>query len=90
MRSALDGLADPRPLRAVLIRMMLDSGKVAVPEKATITDPAAWIEGLFPRLLGREAGPVELATYVESFGDDACRPETILLALLSDPDYHRF
>jgi len=27
---------------------------------------------------------------VESFRDDACRPETILLALLSDPDYHRF
>jgi hypothetical protein len=90
MRSALDGLADPRPLRAVLIRMMLDSGKVELPEKSAIADPAAWIEGLFRRLLGREAVPAELTTYVESFRDDACRPATILLALLSDPDYHRY
>lgn len=90
IRSALDGLADSRPLRAVLARMMLDSGAVGLPDKASISDPGAWIEALFRRLLGRGASPAELPTYVEGFHDEACRPETILLALLSDPDYHRY
>ncbi len=90
IRNALDGLADSRPLRAVLVRLMLDSGWVSLPEKAAIADPAAWIEAEFDRLLGRGPRPDEVAAFVEAFRDPACRPQTVLLALLSDPDYHQY
>jgi len=90
MRNALDGLSDSRPLRAVLVRLLLDSGSVDVPAKDAIEDPTEWIAGLFPRLLGREAAPDELATFARTFHRPDCRPATLLLALLSDPAYHRY
>jgi hypothetical protein len=90
MANALDGLADPGPLRSVLARLLLDSGRVPLPSKDEVQDPTAWIGGLFRDLLGREATPEELATFVGAFHEPDCRPETVLYALLSDPSYHRW
>lgn len=90
LRNALDSLADARPLRSVLVRLLLDSGKIAVPTKDSIPDPTIWVGQLFTRLLGREADASELATYVATFHEPECRPETILLALLSSPEYHQY
>ena len=89
LRSALDGLSDPLPLRSVFARALLDSGSVPLPEKASIEDPTTWVADQFRRLLGRPATRDELATFVEAFHDPACRVSTVLQALLSHPEYHR-
>ena len=88
VRGALDGLSDPLPLRSVLARTMLESGQVELPAKASIEDPTAWVADLFRRLLGREASRDELKAFVGAFYDPACRPETVLHALVSHPEYH--
>jgi hypothetical protein len=90
MRNALDGLSDSRPLRSVLVRLLLDSGSVPLAKKAEIEDPTAWISGLFQRLLGRNATPEELKEFVTVFHMPECRPETILVALLSHAEYHKY
>lgn len=87
MRSALDGLADSGPLRSLVARLILDSGKAHVPERATIGDPASWIHGLFERLLGRPPSAEEHAVFLESFSDPACRPATVLYAIVSHSEY---
>lgn len=87
MRTALDGLADPGPLRSVLARLLLDSGRVELPEKSEIHDPTAWVADLFRRLLGREASESELETFVRSFHDPDCRPATVVYAIVSHPEY---
>lgn len=90
LRDALDGLSDPGPLRSILARLLLDSGEVAVPRKGEIDDPRAWIGALFERLLGRQATEEELDAFAEAFEDPACRPETVLYAIVSHPEYHQF
>jgi len=90
LRGALDGLSDPGPLRAVLARLLLDSGKTTVPDKAEIRDATTWVGGLFERLLGRPAADDELKTFVTAFHDPACRPTTVVYAIVSHPEYHRY
>lgn len=90
LRGALDGLGDPRPLRSVVARMLLDSGRVALPDKASIADPTRWIAQQFERFLGRAASQDELQAFVGAFRDPACQPRTVLQVLLSDPAYHRY
>jgi hypothetical protein len=87
IRSALDGLADSIPLRSLIARLVLDSGKAPVPSRKEIDDPGEWVESLFQRLLGRAASATERSAFVESFADPECRPETVLLAILSHPQY---
>ena len=88
VRSALDGLSDPLPLRAVLARALLDSEQMELPDKASIDDPTLWVGEQFRRLLGREASEAELAAFVGAFHDPACRLQTVLHALVSHPEYH--
>jgi hypothetical protein len=88
LREALDGLSDSAPLRSVLARLLLESGRVPLPAKDAIDDPTAWVSDLFRRLLGREAGQDELARFVAAFHEPACRPQTVIYALISSPEYH--
>ena len=90
MRNALDGLADSRPLRSVVVRLLLESGRAAVPAKAAIEDPTRWIGQQFPRFLGREATPEELRVFVTAFHEEGCEPSTILYALLSHSEYQSY
>ena len=90
MRNALDGLADAGPLRSVLARLVLDSGAARVPAREEIQDPTQWIRGLFERLLGRAPGAEELAAFVSAYHDPACRPETVLYAIVSHPEYSKW
>ena len=90
MRYALDGLSDARPLRSVLVRLLLDGGEADLPDKAAITDPTAWIAGAFERLLGRAATQDELATFVAVFHEQDCRPATVVYALTTNAEYHTY
>jgi hypothetical protein len=87
IRSALDGLSEPAPLRSVLARLLLDSKAVRLPAKEEIADPSGWIRAQFERLLGRLTEEQELSVFVESFGDPACTPATVLHAIVSHPLY---
>jgi len=87
IRNALDGLADSGPLRSVIARLLLDSGKAEIVDRSSVSDPAVWIVGLFERLLGRSPRPEELDTFLRSFKDPACRTETVLYAIVSHPEY---
>ncbi len=87
MRSALDGLADSTPLRSLVTRMILDSGKALVPDREAIPDPEAWIRGLFERLLGRAPSAREESAFLVSFSSPACRPTTVIYAIVSHPEY---
>jgi hypothetical protein len=87
MRNALDGLADAGPLRSVIARLLIDSGRAAIPEKANITDPTRWITSLFERYLGRAPLPEETAVFAGAFHAPECRPATIVYALVSHPEY---
>jgi hypothetical protein len=70
--------------------LLIDSGKVPLPERDEIEDPTSWVADLFLRLLGREASQEELRVFVTAFHDPACRPSTVVYALVSHPEYHRF
>ena len=90
MREALDGLGDSAPLRSILARLMIDSGKVPLPEKLEISDWEEWSNELFKRLFGREASEEELSAVTAALKQPSCKPATIIYALLSHPEYHRF
>ena len=87
MRNALDGLADPAPLRSILARLLIDSGQALVPERSQIGDEGQWVIDLFERLLGRSPSSEERAVFVRALDDPDCRPETVLYAIVSHPEY---
>jgi len=90
LRNALDGLADSRPLRSVVVRLLLDSGRASVPAKKDIPDPTRWVAAQFPRFLGRNATDEELRVFVSAFHEEGCEPATILYALLSHSEYQSY
>lgn len=87
LRNALDGLSSAGPLRSVLARLYVDSGRAKHESGSAIEDPTQWISGLFVRLLGRPPSPEELEVFVESFHHPACTPATVVYALISHPEY---
>lgn len=90
LRTALDGLSDTGPLRSVLARVLIDSGQVKLPAKTEVADPTQWIAGLFARLLGRPASSDELRAFVTAFHEPECRPQTVLYALVTHPEYQTY
>ncbi|MFT5476626.1 MAG: hypothetical protein ACI8Y8_001965 [Planctomycetota bacterium] len=90
LRSALDGLADSRPLRSVVVRALIGSELVTLNTKKSISNPEAWVSGRFERLLGRTPQPSELEVFVEAFADESCGLDTILYALVSGTEYQSY
>lgn len=86
IRNALDGLTDSGPLRALVARILLDSGKAGLPDRTKL-DPAAWVVELFSRLLGREPTSSEQRAFLESLAEPECRLETVVYAIVSHPEY---
>lgn len=90
LREALDGLADPAPLRGVLARLLIDSDKVKLPARAEIGEPGAWIDGLFLRFLAREPTAEQRTAFAAALADPACRPQILVQALVASPEYARY
>jgi hypothetical protein len=90
LREALDGLADSRPLRSILVRLFLDSDRVELPEREELHEPTLWVRAQFERLLGRRPTELELEAFVGALSSPEGRPQTLLYALLSSPEYHRY
>lgn len=90
MRSALDGLSDPQPLRSVMARLLLDSGQTGVPASKTGLDVAAFVAEQFQHFLGRSATEKESAEFAAGLADPAGNPAMIVYALIASPEYQSY
>jgi hypothetical protein len=89
MRNALQAIADPKPLRGVLARVLLDSGAV-LPPAAPDSEPEAQIRELFRRLLGRDPERRELAAFAQVVRSPGTTWRTAAFALLTSPHYQYY
>lgn len=89
MREALDALADPAPLRGVLARLLVESKRAKLPAREQVEDAEAWIRAQFERLLSRAPDEAQLREFVAAWGDPSCQPRTIVLALVTAPEYQQ-
>ncbi|HET6202624.1 MAG TPA: hypothetical protein VFI25_07455 [Planctomycetota bacterium] len=85
-RNATRALSDPEPLRAVLSRLLLSSGKAGLPKSAP-EDPASWVREQFLRLLAREPSARELRTFVGILSERGSGPSEVIEALVTHPEY---
>jgi hypothetical protein len=85
---AQDAVGDPTPLRSRLVAGMVRAPEAAMPARADVADPEAYIADEFRRLLGREPSPYELARFVREWNDDpAVGPRAIVRALIGSREY---
>jgi hypothetical protein len=89
MREALDSLADSAPLRSITARLLIDSGKLALPARKDVADIPGWLRTRFLRLFGREPSESELGTFGKILDEPGARLEMVLYALVSSPEYNR-
>jgi hypothetical protein len=89
VRNATQALADPIGIRSVIIRTILDSGKVELPEKSSV-DAAEWIKSRFRTYLFRDPGAAELKTFTDAWQSEGCRPATIVHAILTGTEYQYY
>lgn len=90
MRSALDGLADPTPLRAVLARLLVDSLAADPRPAKAVPDAPSFVREQFARLLGRAPSAAEEQELVASLADPASRPALLTFALLTHSEYQSY
>jgi hypothetical protein len=86
-RKALLALSDSRPLRSVLIKMMLDSG--LGDEHIVVTDPAEYVRAKFLHFLAREPTEGETGAFVRELKGGAS-PRLVLRALLTHAEYQAY
>lgn len=61
-----------------------------MPERDAIPEPSGWIAERFRSLLGREPSARELESFVSTFRDAECRPQTVLYAIVTHPEYQSY
>jgi hypothetical protein len=93
VRNALLAMADPAPLRAVLVKVMLDSGRCklpAAPAHAAAQDFGRedFVRECFVRYLRREATAEEVAAFTsELAGGPSDRVGLVVRTLVASPEY---
>jgi hypothetical protein len=86
--NVLDGLGDGLPIRNLIVNGILHGNEVALPAKASVTDPRAYIREQFTRLLGREPNAYELEGFADAWDRDAAvGPRTIIRAIVGSREY---
>lgn len=87
LRSALDGLGDPAPLRSTIARMLLDADGTRPPRGPELKDAGAWVADVFQRLLGRAPSADEASAFTRVAAESGDGPALVLYTLLSSPEY---
>ncbi|MSR47057.1 MAG: hypothetical protein EXS13_08330 [Planctomycetes bacterium] len=87
-RNALLALSDSRPLRSVLIKLMLDSDAADALAAAAV-DRNGYVRERFLQFLGREPTQGESSAFVRELGDGA-NPKLLLRALLTHSEYQSY
>jgi hypothetical protein len=86
--TVLDGVGDPLPMRNLLVNGLLHSSEVAIPDKAGVADPSAYIRKQFTGLLGRDPNVYELQAFADAWAHDpAVGPRTIIRAIVGSREY---
>jgi hypothetical protein len=86
--NVLEGLGDSLPMRNLLVKGLLHSAEVTVPEKAEIADAREYIREQFRRFLGREPNAYELGAFADEWANDpAVGPRTIIRAITGSREY---
>lgn len=86
--NVLEGLGDGLPMRNLLVNGILHSTEVAIPTKASVADPRAYVRQQFTRLLGREPNAYELGELADAWAHDpAVGPRTIIRAIVGSRAY---
>lgn len=88
-RNAVQALADSRPLRSVLAKVILDSGQVPLPDAKGL-DARAFVTEWFDRLLGRAPSEVELAAFAAAITESSLPPTAALQAILASAEYQLY
>lgn len=87
-RNAMLAMADPAPLRAVLVKIMLDSGKARLPVRGPADTDAAFVERCFATYLRREPTASEAEAFATTTPGSPTPPASrIVRALLTSTDY---
>ena len=89
MRNALLSMADPGPLRAVMAKVILDSGKAVLPEVQSGGAPEL-VREAFLRYLGREPSQDELAKFTAVLGEPGVDVRHLVRALVTSSEYQYY
>jgi hypothetical protein len=89
MRNAMQSMADPAPIRAVMAKVILDSGKAVLPSRGEDGD-AAFVRQCFVRYLGREPDQEESDRFVSILGHNDAEPQHVVRALVGSPEYQYY
>ena len=88
-RNALLSMADPAPVRSILAKVILDSGKAELP--VLDKDAAeAFVGQCFVRYLGREPSGEELQRFAEVARDPDARAGHVVRSLVTSVEYHYY
>ena len=89
MRNALQAMAEPAPLRAVVAKVILDSGKARLPECEKDKE-AAFVSECFLHYLGRLPGQEEGPAYVKALVEATATPTHVVRALVGSAEYQYY
>jgi hypothetical protein len=89
MRNALQAMAEPAPLRAVVAKVILDSGKARLPELEKGKEHEFVVE-CFLRYLGRQPGQLEAPAFEKSLADGQAKPVHVVRALVGSAEYQLY
>lgn len=89
MRNALQAMAEPAPLRAVVAKVILDSEKAKVPqlEAGKVQE---FVAECFVRYLGRAPGQSEGPAFVRALQEGAVTPVHVVRALVGSVEYQYY
>ncbi len=86
VRNALQSMADPAPLRAVLVKLALGSAEAQLPTPQEGQEDG-FVRSCFVRYLGRSPTQDEEARCRAILAEPETTPRTLIRALLSAPEY---
>jgi len=89
MRNALLSMADPSPLRAVMAKVILDSGQARLPQM-TPGNEAGFVQGCFLRYLGRQPTQAEQGEFTKIVKEPDITGEHVVRALVTSAEYQYY
>ncbi len=90
LRGALSVLGDAGPLRSVIARSLVDRQGDRMPKRSAIKDRKVFIRENFLRYLGRAPSAAEAEAFELIFAQEEVEPATVVLALLTHPEYQGY
>jgi hypothetical protein len=91
VRNAMLSMADPGPLRAVLVKLILDSGRAKLPPLGAREQHAEFVAQCFRTYLRRDPTGAETQTFTSVLGEQQpANPALVVRALLGSAEYSSY